>query len=75
MQTVDDYKMLDVRQIFTVDPTVKRDTLIALEKLGYSGERLHFDITRLVDRFKREMAGRRVVVEPEDLEAQGTAHK
>lgn len=62
LHTASDYQRLTAEKIFTVEPSEKSATLTALEKLGFSGERLHFDITRLVERFKREMAGRRVVL-------------
>lgn len=58
----DDYQSLDAGKIFTVASDKKAATMTALEKLGLTGERLHFDITRLVSRFKDEMAGRRVNV-------------
>lgn len=50
-------------RIFTVPAAEKVETLQALAKLGFSNERLHADITKLVDRFKAEMAGRRLVIE------------
>jgi hypothetical protein len=62
LHTRQDYQTLSAERIFTVEPNDKSATLTALEKLGFSGDRLHFDITRLVDRFKSEMAGRRVTV-------------
>lgn len=60
LHTPHDYQTLKARRIFTVDAKTKSATLSALEKLGLSGERLHFDITRLVARFKQELAGRRL---------------
>lgn len=58
------YQNIDAERIFTVEAAAKSATLTALEKLGFNGERLHFDITRVVARFKREMADRRVTVGP-----------
>lgn len=60
LHTPDDYKALDAERIFTVAADTKKSTLDALEKLGFSGERLHFDIMRLVARFRDEIASRRV---------------
>ncbi len=62
LHTSTDYTTLEAERIFSVGPTAKVSTLSALEKLGFTGERLHFDITRLVSRFKQEMAGRRIAV-------------
>jgi hypothetical protein len=61
LHTPIDYQTLDAEPIFRVSKRMKEPTLVALEKLGFSGERLHFDITMVVDRFKQEMAGRRIV--------------
>ncbi|BBE33839.1 hypothetical protein [Sphingosinicella microcystinivorans] len=59
LHTASDFQTLTAERIFTVKAADKVATLDALEKLGFSGERLHFDITKLVARFKEEMAGRR----------------
>jgi hypothetical protein len=59
LHTAGDFQTLTAERIFTVKAADKVATLDALEKLGFSGERLHFDITKLVARFKDEMAGRR----------------
>lgn len=62
LHTAHDYQTLQARKIFKVDGLRKAATLSALEKLGLTGERLHFDITRVVDKFRSEMAGRRITV-------------
>lgn len=65
LHTRQDYQALDAQLIFTIAPHAKSATLTALEKLGFTGERLHMDITRLVSRFKEELASRRVRVAEE----------
>ncbi|MBL4641634.1 MAG: FRG domain-containing protein [Verrucomicrobiales bacterium] len=45
--------------IFTVPCDVKYDTLQTMEKLGFTADRLHHDITMLVDRYKANMSGTR----------------
>ena len=60
LHTASNYQNLGAEQIFSIPARAKRSTILALEKLGFTGERLHFDITRLVSKFKKEMAGRRV---------------
>lgn len=56
LHTDQDYKALETRKIFTVAPNLKSETLAALGKLGFTGERLHFDIARVVSRFKTDLA-------------------
>ncbi|WP_243445435.1 hypothetical protein [Sphingosinicella microcystinivorans] len=60
LHTPSDFQTLTAERIFTVKAADKVATLAALEKLGFSGERLHFDITKLVARFKEEIASQRV---------------
>ncbi len=52
LHTTKDYQNLKAEKIFEVSGRAKRDTILTLEKLGLTAERLHFDITRLVERFK-----------------------
>ena len=59
LHTPEDYRTLTAERIFDVEPHLKRPTLDTLMKLGISSERLHADLTRLVERIKREMLGRR----------------
>ena len=60
LHTKSDYAMPHVRSIFTVPADKKKSTLDALKKLGFTGERLHFDITKLVARIKRDRASRTI---------------
>ncbi|MCJ1961052.1 FRG domain-containing protein [Novosphingobium sp. 2637] len=43
--------------IFEVQASLKRDTLLTLEKLGHTAERLYSDITRFADSFKGRLCG------------------
>lgn len=52
LHTQDDFKTLPAEKIFEVKSPLKRDTVLTLGKLGFTAERLHFDITKLVDRIK-----------------------
>lgn len=58
LHTETDYQNLNTQKIFTVRAEDKLETLHALGKLGFSNERLHHDISKLVDRIRREFAGR-----------------
>ena len=58
LHTETDYQDLNAEIIFTVRAKDKLETLHALGKLGFDNERLHHDITKLVDRIRREFAGR-----------------
>lgn len=55
LHTENDCHSNDAYSIFVVRPELKRDTILTLEKLGLTSERLHSDITRLVAKFKSEM--------------------
>lgn len=55
LHTPNDYKELRSRKIFEVPSAAKAETLITLEKLGFTAERLHFDVTKLVDRIKAKL--------------------
>ncbi len=52
LHTPTDFKELKSKVIFRVPGGDKHDTILTLEKLGFTSERLHFDITKLVQRFK-----------------------
>ncbi|RYZ74633.1 MAG: FRG domain-containing protein [Proteobacteria bacterium] len=58
LHTKDDYSTLKARRIFTVKGQDKHETLLVLEKLGFSAERLHHDLGKLIQRIKTEIAGR-----------------
>lgn len=62
LHTESDCRIVPAERIFTVPAASKNATLDALSKLGFDGERLHHDITKLVDRFKREAMGRRITI-------------
>lgn len=59
LHTETDCRIIPAERIFTVSAASKEATLDALSKLGFDGERLHHDITKLVERFKREAESRR----------------
>lgn len=58
LHTPQDFENIAARKIFEVPSQHKAETILALEKLGFTSERLHSDITELVARFKREIQGR-----------------
>lgn len=55
LHTINDCDSVEAYSIFTVDPAAKRDTILTLEKIGLTSERLHSDITRLVAKFKENL--------------------
>lgn len=57
LHTPNNYPPADARTIFTVPAQAKRATLLQLEKLGLTGERLKMDITELVWKFKESLKG------------------
>ena len=59
LHTKVDYKSIRANKIYSIPAEDKFDTLQTLEKLGFTAERLHQDITMLVDRFKAHMSGQR----------------
>ena len=60
LHTRDDYYNIPATRIFTVPHQDKAETLVALGKLGFTAGTLYSDITRLVEQFKEETAGRRI---------------
>lgn len=56
LHTADDYMKIDARKIFQVEQNKKADTILTLEKLGFASEKLHFDITNLVSKLKRDIS-------------------
>lgn len=52
LHTEHDFIALPAEGIFTVAAHMKEDTIKTLGKLGFTAERLHFDITKLVARIK-----------------------
>ncbi len=58
LHTAKDYLTLNARRIFNVEAHNKQETLNVLEKLGFSGERLHHDLGMLIQRIKSEIDGR-----------------
>lgn len=55
LHTKHDYETLPGEKIFEVSPAQKFDTVLTLGKLGFTAERLHFDITKLVGRIREEL--------------------
>ena len=59
LHTKTDAECAPGERIFTVPSETKYDALQTLEKLGFTADRLHQDITMLVERFKAHQTGQR----------------
>lgn len=59
LHTPEDCTSIIAENIFEVQGADKYGTLQALEKLGFTADRLHHDITMMVDRFKAQSDGQR----------------
>ena len=57
LHTLESCDTVPAENIFTVPPEGKRDTILTLEKIGLTSERLHSDITKLVEKFKKSLGG------------------
>lgn len=71
LHTRKDFDSVEKEIIFRVQSHEKSDTVQALAKLGFTGEKLHFDITKVVEAIKQGFVGRTIKLDynPDRLES------